>query len=80
MGIQMNALQFRDAVVRVHLCGRQGGMAEQLFYRVHVGSLIQHVGRESVPEDMRASFCLFRHHTKVSIYNPINKAFIHFIA
>src|SRR5437764_15478559 len=46
--------QLRCVDVRVALSGAQAGVAEELLYRAKVGAGFQQVGRERVPQRMRA--------------------------
>ena len=54
MSLLMNRFELCYRVVRVHLRGRQGGVAENLLNRVQICTVIQHVSGKGVSKHMGA--------------------------
>ena len=76
----MGLLQFRDTVVRIHLCGGQTRMTEQFFDCIQVSTFIQKMCSKRVTQDVRAPLYFFGHLTKLTIYHPEYKLGINFNA
>ena len=55
VGHRVDALQLRDAHFGVYLRGREVGVGEHLLDKADVGSVFQHEGGATVPEQVAAA-------------------------
>lgn len=76
MGICKHLFKLFDIGIRIHLRAREAGMAQYLFHFRNFSPIIQHMRRETVPEDMGALLGLRCYKTKVGIYDRIDKFWV----
>ena len=76
----MDILQPVNSVMGVNLGCRQTGMPQQLFYRIDVSPVIQHMSCEGMTQNVRTFFVERGYYTKIFIYHPISKFMVYFFS
>ena len=74
MGLRVNLPEPGDAVVRVDLRGLQRGVAQKLLNLAHVGSAVQQVRGERMPQYVRAFLALYARAGEFLLHRAVDDA------
>ena len=68
----MHIFQLLNRIVSVDLGRRQTGVSKQLFYRIHLGSIVTKMGGKTVPEHMGTFLAYGSYQLKVFVGDPVD--------